>query len=448
MRSGVFAGGLAPEAEAFNSSLPFDRRLYRYDIDGSIAHASMLGRQGIIPPESASAIIGCLRAMREEEPPMSGAEDIHSYVERELTARVGEAGKTLHTARSRNDQVATDLRLWCKDTCSSVSGALRGFIMTLVAIAEGHLHTIMPGYTHLQRAQPVTLAHHLAAWCEMLRRDISRVEDARERMDECPLGCGALAGTVYPVDRAYTARELGFARLCANAQDAVADRDFAAELCAALSIIMLHLSRMAQDVINWVSAEFAFAQPDERYASGSSIMPQKKNPDIAELTRGKAGRVFGSLLALLTMLKGLPLAYNKDMQEDKEPLFDAADTVLLCLQVFPHMVAGLTFSPGNMLRAAREGFLNATDCADYLVRKGLPFREAHHITGALARHCSERGVLIEDLTLQELRGFSPLFERDVFAALDLRECVAARACPGGPAPSAVQAHLDELKRLC
>ncbi|MDR0249266.1 MAG: argininosuccinate lyase [Oscillospiraceae bacterium] len=444
LRAGRFAAPLDGGASDFNSSLPFDKRLFAFDVRGGIAHAQMLAERGIITKEDGKAITEALAAMLAEEPPISGAEDIHSFVEAELTRRIGEAGRRLHTARSRNDQVALDFRLYALDSCEKLTAALAAFLQKLVTLAREHLRTVMPGYTHLQRAQPVTLAHHLAAWCQMLRRDITRIADARARMDECPLGCGALAGTTFPIDRHMTARALGFAGVCPNSLDGVADRDFAAELLAALALIMAHLSRMAEEVILWTSSEFAFAALDDAHSTGSSMMPQKKNPDIAELVRGKTGRVYGSLFALLTVVKGLPLAYNKDLQEDKEALFSAVDTTLLCLDAFAAMVVSLVFSKENMLRAAKMGFLNATDCADYLARRGLPFRDSHAVAGALVRFCLEGGMALEDLTLEQLRGFSPLFDEDVYAALDLHECVNGRASYGGPAPAAVTEHLDSL----
>ncbi|BAF58698.1 argininosuccinate lyase [Pelotomaculum thermopropionicum SI] len=434
--------------EDFHSSISFDRRLYKYDIRGSIAHARMLGKAGIIPPEEARAIAdGLQEVLADIEAGRAGfsveAEDIHMNVEQLLTAKVGEVGKKLHTARSRNDQVALDIRMYLKDEIDQITGLLRELQAALLDLAEKHTGTVMPGYTHLQRAQPVTLAHHLLAYCQMFRRDEERLADCRRRTDVMPLGAGALAGTTFPLDREYVAEQLGFAAVAENSLDAVSDRDFAVEFAAAASLIMVHLSRFCEEIVLWSSAEFAFIELDDAYSTGSSMMPQKKNPDVAELIRGKCGRVFGDLQALLTMLKGLPLAYNKDLQEDKEALFDAVDTVKKCLLVFKPMLETMQVKKERMAEAARGGFTNATDLADYLVRKGLPFRQAHEAVGKAVLYCLERGRSLDRLSLDELRQFSPLVEEDVYEAIDISRCVEARRVTGGPAPGAV---LEAVKK--
>lgn len=429
--AGRASGETDPALESFNRSIGFDSRMFREDIQGSLAHAAMLGGCGIISKEDADAITsglsGILSDIESGELTIdSTAEDIHTFVEAELTHRIGDAGKRLHTGRSRNDQVATDLRLYTKAALSALREQIVALSETLRSRADEHTQTIMPGYTHLQRAQPVTLAFHLGAWHEMLSRDISRVEDALKRMDECPLGSGALAGTTYPIDRSMTAKVLGFARPCANAMDGVSDRDFVLDALSALSIIMVHLSRMSEEVILWCSSEFGFASLPDEFATGSSIMPQKRNPDLCELVRGKAGRVFGDLMGTLVMLKGLPLAYNKDMQEDKESLFDALDTVSACLAAFTPMMAAIVFRKDVMRAAAARGFLNATDCADYLVGKGMPFREAYGIVGALVRACTESGDTLESLPIERYKTFSQLFDDDIYTAVDLDACVKRR----------------------
>ncbi|NPV73454.1 MAG: argininosuccinate lyase [Pelotomaculum sp.] len=434
--------------EDFHSSISFDQRLYKYDIRGSIAHARMLGKAGIIPPEEARAIAdGLQEVLADIEAGRAGfsveAEDIHMNVEQLLTAKVGEVGKKLHTARSRNDQVALDIRMYLKDEIDQITGLLRELQAALLDLAEKHTGTVMPGYTHLQRAQPVTLAHHLLAYCQMFRRDEERLADCRRRTDVMPLGAGALAGTTFPLDREYVAEQLGFAAVAENSLDAVSDRDFAVEFAAAASLIMVHLSRFCEEIVLWSSAEFAFIELDDAYSTGSSMMPQKKNPDVAELIRGKCGRVFGDLQALLTMLKGLPLAYNKDLQEDKEALFDAVDTVKKCLLVFKPMLETMQVKEERMAEAARGGFTNATDLADYLVRKGLPFRQAHEAVGKAVLYCLERGRSLDRLSLDELRQFSPLVEEDVYEAIDISRCVEARRVTGGPAPGAV---LEAVKK--
>ncbi|MCS5695074.1 argininosuccinate lyase [Desulfofundulus thermocisternus] len=437
----------------FHSSISFDQRLYRYDILGSMAHARMLAKQGIIAPEEAQAIIKGLEEILADIEAgrvefSVAAEDIHMNIEQLLTERIGPVGKKLHTARSRNDQVALDVRMYLKDEINAIIALLRQLQETLLELAEKHLDTVMPGYTHLQRAQPITLAHHLMAYVQMFGRDVDRLQDCRRRTDVLPLGAGALAGTTFPIDPAYVAEQLGFAAVAENSLDAVSDRDFAVEFTAAAALIMVHLSRFCEEIILWSSAEFAFVELDDAYSTGSSMMPQKKNPDVAELTRGKAGRVFGDLMTLLTMLKGLPLAYNKDMQEDKEALFDAVDTVKKCLRVFTPMVASLKVRPENMAGAARGGFTNATDLADYLVKKGVPFREAHEQVGRLVYYCLSKGKSLEELSLEEFKQFAPVVEEDVYRAIDIGQCVAARRVLGGPAPEAVrQAILRARERL-
>lgn len=428
--------------EDFHSSISFDQRLYKYDIKGSIAHALMLGRAGIIEPDEAGAIIrgleGVLADIEEGRVELSvKAEDIHMNVEQLLTERVGELGKKLHTARSRNDQVALDIRMYLKDEIDIITGLLRGLQRSLLDLAEGHLDTVMPGYTHLQRAQPVTYAHHLMAYCEMFRRDEERLADCRRRTDVMPLGAGALAGTTFPLDRDYVARQLGFAAITENSLDSVSDRDFAVEFTASASLIMVHMSRLCEEIIFWASAEFSFIELDDGYSTGSSMMPQKKNPDVAELIRGKSGRVFGDLQALLTMLKGLPLAYNKDMQEDKEALFDAVDTVKKCLIVFKPMLETIQVKKNVLAEAARGGFTNSTDLADYLVRRGMPFREAHEAAGKAVLYCLENGLTLDSMSLEEYKEFSALVEEDVYRAIDIKTCVESRKVHGGPAPEAV-----------
>lgn len=428
--------------EDFHSSISFDARLYRQDIRGSQAHARMLGKVGVLTPEEAEQIIAALEeilqdieAGRVEFSP--AAEDIHMNIETLLIQRLGDLGRKLHTARSRNDQVALDTRMYLKEEIKEIVGLLRKLQALLLDLAEKHRETIMPGYTHLQRAQPVTLAHHLLAYFFMFQRDVERLKDCYRRTDVMPLGSGALAGTTFPLDREMVARELGFAAISMNSMDAVSDRDFAIEFCAAASLIMMHLSRFCEELILWSSAEFGFVEMDDAYSTGSSIMPQKKNPDVAELIRGKTGRVYGDLMALLTVMKGLPLAYNKDMQEDKERLFDAVDTVKACLTVFTPMLATMRVKEEVMAQAARGGFTNATDLADYLVRRGVPFRRAHEIVGQAVLYCLEKGVSLEELTLEEFRRFAPEIDSDVYRHLAVTECVRARRIPGGPAPEAV-----------
>lgn len=429
--------------EDFHSSISFDQRLYRQDIRGSIAHATMLGKVGIISLEEAGQIANGLEEILVEIE--SGkvefnvaAEDIHMNVEQLLTAKIGAVGKKLHTARSRNDQVAVDIRMYLKDEIKEIRGQLRELVETLLSLAEQHLSTVMPGYTHMQRAQPITLAHHLMAYVQMFLRDMDRLAGCYKRTDVMPLGSGALAGTTFPLDREYTAELLGFAAVSDNSLDAVSDRDFAVEFCADASLLMMHLSRFCEEIILWATGEFAFIELDDAYSTGSSIMPQKKNPDVAELIRGKTGRVYGDLMGLLTMLKGLPMAYNKDMQEDKEALFDAIDTVKGCLLVFRPMVATMAVRQENMAGAARGGFTNATDVADYLAKKGVPFREAHEIVGKAVFYCLQSKKTLEELSMDEYKELSPAFEGDIYAAIGVEYCAAARKVRGGPAAEAVQ----------
>lgn len=437
--------------EDFHSSISFDQRLYRYDIEGSIAHARMLGKTGIISVAEAEELVAGLEEVLADIEAgrvefSVTAEDIHMNVEQLLTARVGEVGKKLHTARSRNDQVALDLRMYLKDEIRHLQDLLRQTQVDLLDLAEKHVDTVMPGYTHLQRAQPVTLAHHFMAYCQMLDRDRRRLTDCYRRADEMPLGAGALAGTTFPIDREFVAAQLGFSAITQNSLDAVSDRDFAVEFTAAAALIMVHLSRFCEEIILWSSAEFSFIELDDAYSTGSSMMPQKKNPDVAELVRGKSGRVFGDLQALLTMLKGLPLAYNKDLQEDKEALFDAVDTVKKCLLVFGPMLRTMRVKENNMAAAAQGGFTGATDLADYLVRQGLPFREAHAVVGRAVFYCLEQGRTLEQLSLAEYQDFSPLVQADVYAAIRISACVEARNLPGGPARETVLAAIGQARK--
>ena len=434
----------------FNSSIQFDCWLYREDIQGSLAHAAMLADCGIISREDEAAIRAGLEGILADIEAgkvefTADNEDIHMNVEALLTERIGAAGKRLHTARSRNDQVAVDLRLYLRREIGEIVDQILDLQEAILAKAKEHQNTVMPGYTHLQRAQPISFAQHLLAYGAMLRRDVGRLLDCRARMNECPLGSGALAGTTYPIDRWETAKALGFTAPMGNSLDGVSDRDYAIELLSALSVLMMHLSRFSEEIILWCSWEFKFIELDDAYSTGSSIMPQKKNPDVAELVRGKTGRVYGHLMGLLTTMKGLPLAYNKDMQEDKEPVFDAVDTVKLCLPVFTGMIATMKVLPENMRRAASAGFINATDCADYLTKKGLPFRDAYTAVGNLVYYCTERGKGLEDLSLEELRQISPLFDGDVYEALGLEACMGQRKSWGGPAPEETARQIQSLE---
>ena len=453
---GRFEKATDHSVDDFHSSISFDQRLAEQDILGSIAHATMLGEQNIIPKADADQITSALALMLEEA--RAGkltfsvdAEDIHMNMETILTERIGEAGKRLHTGRSRNDQVALDVRIYAKTAIEDAKNNLRALIDALLVIAKDNLVTVMPGYTHLQKAQPITLAHHMMAWIEMLLRDIERLNGAYERADSMPLGSGALAGTTYPLNRDRVRELLGFAKITNNSLDGVADRDFLLEYLSAASISMMHLSRFCEEVILWASAEFQFIELDDGFSTGSSIMPQKKNPDVAELIRGKTGRVYGDLMALLTAMKGLPLAYNKDMQEDKEAFFDAHDNWMKCLTTFTGMMKTARFRAEKMARSAEGGFTNATDAADYLVKKGLPFREAHEVVGKLVLHCIKENKALLDLTLAELKEFSPLFDEDVYEAISILTCVKERNIPGGPAPEAVKAAIanaeEHLARL-
>lgn len=449
----LWAGRFQKETDTlvndFNSSISFDARLYQEDIAGSMAHAAMLGKTGIIEEHEAEKIIDGLKAILSDiegdkvEFSMEN-EDIHMNIETLLTERIGQTGKRLHTARSRNDQVAVDFRLFVKKEIPVIVEQIKQLEKVLVKKAEANLDTVMPGYTHLQRAQPTTFAHYMMAYANMLKRDITRFEDCMERMDECPLGAGALATSTYPVDRFQTAQALGFHKPTDNSMDSVSDRDFAIEFLCACSILMMHLSRFSEEIILWCSWEFKYVELDDAYSTGSSIMPQKKNPDVAELVRGKTGRVYGALITLLTVMKGLPLAYNKDMQEDKEPVFDAIDTVELCIPVFTAMLDTLTVKGQNMRAAASGGFINATDCADYLVKKGMPFREAYMIVGKLVNFCIKAGETLDTLPLKDFKAVSPIFEQDVYQALELNTCVNGRQVYGGPSKVSVQRQIENI----
>ena len=438
------------EVNDFNSSISFDCRLYKEDITGSMAHAAMLGKQGIIAEDEADRITeglqGILQDIENGTIEFSQEyEDIHMNVEHILTERIGDAGKRLHTARSRNDQVALDLRLYVKKEIAAIKGQVLQFMKALCGSAKKNTETVMPGYTHLQRAQPVTFGHYMMAYANMMKRDVIRLENCLEGMDDMPLGSGALASTTYPIDRDFVRERLGFARITDNSLDGVSDRDYCVELCSALSILMMHLSRFSEEIIAWCSWEFKFVELDDAFSTGSSIMPQKKNPDVCELVRGKTGRVYGSLFTLLTALKGLPLAYNKDMQEDKEAVFDAIDTVKQCLRVLTPMFATMELRKDNMERAALKGFINATDCADYLTKKGMPFRDAYKTVGQLVGECVKRDCALSDLTLPELQAHSELFEADVYEAIDLKTCVRGRKAPGGPAPEEVSRQIAAIE---
>lgn len=447
---GRFSKATDTLVDDFNSSIRFDQRMYAQDIDGSMAHAEMLGRQGIIPKEDAALICKTLAEIKQDIEDgkvefLIDAEDIHMNVETILISRIGDVGKRLHTGRSRNDQVALDLRMYLRDEADEIAVMIKDLKSALLDIAEKNLTTIMPGYTHLQKAQPITLAHHLMAYYEMLRRDSERLSDCRSRINCMPLGSGAMAGTTYPLDREFVAEKLGFDGITLNSLDGVSDRDFVCELAFVLSMIMTHLSRLSEEIILWSSNEFGFIELDDAYSTGSSIMPQKKNPDVAELVRGKSGRVYGSLMGLLTMMKGLPLAYNKDMQEDKEQIFDAVDTVKMCLPVFAKMLSTMRVRKDNMLKGAKGGFTNATDAADYLVKKGLPFRDAHGVVGRLVAYCIENDKAIDEITLDEFKNFSDLISEDIYEAVSLETCVNQRKLPGGPAYETVKALIEKYK---
>ncbi len=449
MWEGRFKKELSAAVNDFNSSISFDNRLYREDITGSMAHAAMLCRQGIISEKDCSEILGGLSDILDDiengklEFDMN-AEDIHMFIEAELTDRIGDAGKRLHTARSRNDQVALDCRMYVRKSMGEIKSSLIRLIDIIADKASMHLETVMPGYTHLQRAQPVTLAHYIMAYAQMLMRDVTRIENSVARMNYLPLGSGALATTTYPIDRESVAKALGFDGVTQNSIDGVSDRDFVIESASDLSLIMMHLSRFSEEIILWCSSEFGFIELDDAYSTGSSIMPQKKNPDIAELVRGKCARVYGSLMTLLTLMKGLPLAYNKDMQEDKEAIFDAIDNTKLCIDIFGEMLNTCKVNVSVMRNAAAKGFINATDCADYLVKKGLPFRDAYKITGKIIAYCIDNGKTLETMSLGEYKDFCPEFEDGIYSAIDLVNCVNGRKVTGGPA----SARVAEQIALC
>lgn len=451
MWAGRFSKKIDDTVNAFNSSIAFDGRMYRHDIQGSIAHATMLGDCGIIPKEDSLQIIDGLKEILadidsgklELDP---SAEDIHMFIEAELTKRLGDVGKRLHTSRSRNDQVAVDIRLYLRDEIQEIYALVKKLAVTLVEMAENHKETIMSGYTHLQRAQPVTFAHHLMAYVFMFLRDLDRLNDVSKRMNYCPLGSGALAGTTYRTNRKQTAELLGFTAPMPNSLDGVSDRDFCVELNCALSLIMTHLSRFSEEIIMWCSWEFKFIELDDAFATGSSIMPQKKNPDITELIRGKTGRVNGDLVTLLSMLKGLPLAYNKDMQEDKEAIFDAVDNVKLCVKTFIPMISTMKVLKENMRNAAARGFINATDCADYLVKKGMPFRDAYKITGTLVAKCIEKNLTLETLPIEDYKAMTELFDNDVYEAINLETCVRERKSEGAPSPESVTEQISIARK--
>ncbi|MBE5754554.1 MAG: argininosuccinate lyase [Clostridiales bacterium] len=437
-------------ADDFNSSIKFDSRMYKQDILGSMAHASMLGVKNIISQADADALIAGLEGILSDIESGKLAidftcEDIHMFVEQELTARIGDLGKKLHTARSRNDQVALDTRMYLRDRTNSIIAKIKDLLSAIVLKAEEHKTSIMPGYTHLQRAQPITFGHHLMAYAMMLIRDIERFTDLLGRINISPIGCCALAGTTYDTDRNYEAKKLGFDDIALNSIDGVSDRDFCVEFASNCSILMMHLSRFAEEIILWSSWEFKFVELSDAYTTGSSIMPQKKNSDMAELVRGKTGRVYGDLIGLLTMLKGLPLAYNKDMQEDKEAVFDAADTVDMCLDVFAPMVATMKVIPENMLLAAQKGFINATDLADYLVKKDLPFRSAYKICGQIVGDCIKAGKVLETMTIKEYKAYSDLFDKDLYEEISLSTCVAKRISEGGTSPKSVEKQIQFVK---
>lgn len=448
--AGRTAGGNAALADEFNRSIAFDSRMVQEDITGSMAHAAMLGATGIISQASADAILAGLEGILNDlkcglvkiDP---RAEDIHSFIEFELTRRIGDDGKKLHTARSRNDQVALDLRLYLKKQTAETVSLVKSLISVITNLAEAHAETVMPGYTHLQRAQPVTFGHWILAYAFMLERDVKRLENARKNMDLSPLGAGAFAGTTYPIDRQATAKALGFSGAQPNSVDAVADRDFCVEIASALSMLMTHLSRFSEEIILWTSWEFRFVELSDEFSTGSSIMPQKKNSDMAELVRGKTGRVYGDLITLLTMMKGLPLAYNKDLQEDKEAIFDALDTAKICLSVFAPMLSTMTVHPENMRKAAAQGFINATDAADYLVKKGMPFRTAYQLTGRLVAKCIAEQLTLESLPLSEYQSLSGLFADDIYEAVNLETCVKSRTSEGGTSPESVKAQIQYLR---
>ncbi len=455
MWAGRFQKALDKKADDFNSSIRFDCRMYEQDVKGSMAHAAMLAKQGILPQADVDAIIdglaGILQDLNDGVLAIDyNAEDVHMFIEAELTKRIGEAGKKLHTARSRNDQVAVDIRLYLRDKAEEVVALIKDLVAVVTEKAEENADVIAPGYTHLQRAQPISFGHHLMAYAMMLLRDIGRIQDGVKRMNYSPLGSCALAGTTYPTDRAFTAQKLGFSGVMQNSIDGVSDRDFCLELMGAFSILMAHLSRFSEEIILWSSWEFKFIELDDSYTTGSSIMPQKKNPDMAELVRGKTGRVYGNLMALLTTLKGLPLAYNKDMQEDKEAVFDSLDTVVMCLEVFTPMIATMKVLSENTYRAAQKGFINATDLADYLTKKGAPFRTAYKLVGEIVADCIAKNCVLDEYPLAEYQSRSPLFEADLYEEISLKTCVEKRNSEGGASPASVRKQVafvkEELKK--
>ena len=451
MWEGRFSKKLDERTNDFNSSIKFDHRMYKQDIKGSIAHSKMLPKQGIIKEEEAKSIIEGLNKILEDlengklefDP---NSEDIHMFIEEELTKRIGDNGKKLHTARSRNDQVVLDIRMYLKEEVEELKEKLKELIHTFIKKAEENMNTIMPGYTHMQRAQPVTFAHHLIAYVQMFLRDLERLNEAYKRIDVCPIGSCALAGTTYPLDREFEAKELGFSKITENSLDGVSDRDFVIELLSDISIIMMHLSRISEEIILWCSWEFKFIELDDSFSTGSSIMPQKKNPDITELIRGKTGRVYGDLFTILTVMKGTPLAYNKDMQEDKEAIFDALDTVNLCITTLDPLVETMKVKKENMKKAAAEGFINATDCADYLTVKGVPFRDAYKIVGNLVKYCIDNNTILEKLDISIYKSFSEVFDEDIYDVIDLINCVNKRNVPGGPASDQVKRQIDQAKK--
>lgn len=451
MWEGRFSKTLDKRTNDFNSSIRFDHKMYKEDIEGSIAHAKMLAKQHIIEKDDESKIIFGLNSILKDIENGSlefdpNAEDIHMFIEAELTKRIGQSGKKLHTARSRNDQVALDIRMYLKKQVIEIKQNLKNLIYTLLEKAKENTETIMPGYTHMQRAQPITFAHHLMAYVEMFKRDIERLTETYGRIDTCPIGSCALAGTTYNLDREFEAKELGFSKITNNSLDGVSDRDFIIELLADISIIMMHLSRISEEIILWSSWEFKFVELDDAFSTGSSIMPQKKNPDITELIRGKTGRVYGSLMGMLTVMKGTPLAYNKDMQEDKELVFDAIDTVNLSLSTIDPLIKTMTVLKENMKAAAEKGFINATDCSDYLVEKGLPFRDAYKVVGNIVKYCIENNTTLEKLDLSVYKQFNPVFEQDVYQAIDLINCVNKRNVIGGPAKEQVEKQIDLVEK--
>ena len=450
MWAGRTDGKVNSLADSFNSSIGFDKKLYKQDIQGSMAHAAMLSKQGIIAFDEADTIISALAQILEDIE--SGAleidpkaEDVHMFVEQVLTERIGATGKKLHTARSRNDQVALDMRLYMRDFADKVTDDLKTLVTELKDKAKANMDVIMPGYTHLQHAQPVLFSHHMLAYAMMFIRDIQRIADCRKRINVSPIGSCALAGTTYDTDRAFEAEKLGFDGICLNSLDGVSDRDFCVEMLSTLSLVMMHLSRLSEELILWSSQEFSFVEMSDSYSTGSSIMPQKKNPDMAELCRGKTGRVYGDLMGLLTTLKGLPLAYNKDMQEDKEGVFDACDTVTICLEVMAPMIRTMKVNADAMAKAACKGFMNATDLADYLVVKGLPFRDAYKISGSVVAYCIQNGKILETLSLEEYKGFCPAIEKDVYDAIDLKNCVSRRNSEGGTSIGSVKKQIKYIE---